>query len=108
MASDEAPQVELDESEDLEDLESEVREMSEKILRYRTTLQENLKNSFASLLVVQRPAIPEALDPGTSRDTGAGKSLKFVFLVWSLSMFDLLESYKVLYVLFMIFGLVLW
>ena len=81
MASDEAPQVELDESEDLEDLESEVREMSEKILRYRTTLQEKLKNSFASLLVAQRPVIPEALDTGTSRDTGAGKSLKFVFLV---------------------------
>ena len=60
--------TDAEEPKDSEDLESEVGEMSDKILQYRTTLPDKLKNTFASLLVAQRPVLPEALEPGTSRD----------------------------------------
>ncbi|PQM35352.1 uncharacterized protein Pyn_37287 [Prunus yedoensis var. nudiflora] len=41
--------------EELEVLECEVKEMAEKILEYRATLPDQLKNTFASILAAQKP-----------------------------------------------------
>ncbi|KAJ7951136.1 Eukaryotic translation initiation factor 3 subunit C like [Quillaja saponaria] len=51
---------------ELEVLESEVKQMAEKILEYRESLPDQLKNTFASVLAAHRPLIPDASEPGTS------------------------------------------
>ncbi|KAJ0052455.1 uncharacterized protein LOC116142612 [Pistacia vera] len=59
------------EEEDLEKLESDVKQMAQKILEYRATLPDQLKNTFASILSSQRPVLPgfeSGLEPGPSRD----------------------------------------
>ncbi|KAL5792439.1 hypothetical protein ACOSP7_001033 [Xanthoceras sorbifolium] len=43
---------------ELEKLESDVKQMAQKILEYRTTLPDQLKNTFALILSAQRPALP--------------------------------------------------
>ncbi|CAM8925079.1 unnamed protein product [Rhodiola kirilowii] len=52
---------------DLEELESEVNAMARKIMEYRSSLPEQLKSRFASLIEAQRPVIklPDFL-PGPS------------------------------------------
>ncbi|PON92071.1 hypothetical protein TorRG33x02_121430 [Trema orientale] len=74
MASTKTPEPEgleteeVDEPQELEKLESEVKEMSEKILQYRASLPDKLKDTFVSLLAAQRPILPEGSEPGTSGD----------------------------------------
>ncbi|CAL8122900.1 unnamed protein product [Prunus armeniaca] len=41
--------------------------MAEKILEYRATLPDQLKNTFASILAAQKPVFLNGSDPGTSR-----------------------------------------
>ncbi|EXC06826.1 hypothetical protein L484_017292 [Morus notabilis] len=63
----EVPETPTDvEPEDLEKLESEVKELAEKILHYRAALPEKLKNTFVSVLAAQRPYLPDLSEPGTS------------------------------------------
>ncbi|BBG97544.1 hypothetical protein Prudu_006715 [Prunus dulcis] len=61
--------------EELEVLECEVNEMAEKILEYRATLPDQLKNTFASILAVQKPVFLNGSDPWTSGapNSGAGQ-----------------------------------
>ncbi|TXG62841.1 hypothetical protein EZV62_009835 [Acer yangbiense] len=59
------------EEEELEKLESDVKQMAQRILEYRATLPDQLKNTFASILSAQRPALPgiePQSEPGPSRD----------------------------------------
>ena len=87
MASKKAPEPEDleteegegDESQEVEKLESELKEMSEKILHYRATLPDKLKDTFVSLLTAQRPILPEASEPGTSGDQNPGTVFFFSF-----------------------------
>ncbi|CAN6704431.1 unnamed protein product [Malus baccata var. baccata] len=53
---------------DLEDeeLERQVQEMAKKILEYRATLPDQLKNTFASILAAHRPVFSDRSVPGTS------------------------------------------
>ncbi|KAK4746478.1 hypothetical protein SAY87_012790 [Trapa incisa] len=50
--------------EDLEQLELEVKNMAEKILHYRSTLPEKLKNAFALVASAHRPEFPQ-IDSGS-------------------------------------------
>ncbi|ONI23071.1 hypothetical protein PRUPE_2G168300 [Prunus persica] len=59
--------------EELEVLECEVKEMAEKILEYRATLPDQLKNTFASILAVQQPVFLNGSDPGTSGAPNSGQ-----------------------------------
>ncbi|KAJ4726940.1 Eukaryotic translation initiation factor 3 subunit C like [Melia azedarach] len=55
------------EEEELEKLESDVKQMAQKILEYRAALPDQLKNTFASILSAQRPVFPGSeswLEPG--------------------------------------------
>lgn len=61
--------------EELEVLECEVKEMAEKILEYRATLPDQLKNTFASILAVQQPVFLNGSDPGTSGAPNSGTFL---------------------------------
>ncbi|KAK2650334.1 hypothetical protein Ddye_017823 [Dipteronia dyeriana] len=59
------------EEEELEKLESDVKQMAQRILEYRATLPDQLKNTFASILSAQRPALPgiePQSEPGPSGD----------------------------------------
>ncbi|XP_038999822.1 uncharacterized protein LOC120125454 [Hibiscus syriacus] len=58
---------ELDSEEDLEELESDVNKMAEKILEYRSTIPDQLKATLASVLSSQRPNFPYVRsEPGSS------------------------------------------
>lgn len=46
------------EEEELENLEFDVKKMAQKILEYRATLPDQLKDTFASILSAQRPVLP--------------------------------------------------
>ncbi|KAK3194829.1 hypothetical protein Dsin_026139 [Dipteronia sinensis] len=59
------------EEEELEKLESDVKQMAQRILDYRATLPDQLKNTFALILSAQRPALPgiePQSEPGPSLD----------------------------------------
>ncbi|KAJ7962384.1 Eukaryotic translation initiation factor 3 subunit C like [Quillaja saponaria] len=43
--------------------------MAEKIIDYRASLPDQLKNTFALVLATQRPLIPDVSDPGTFAGT---------------------------------------
>lgn len=62
---------------DLEDeeLERQVQEMAKKILEYRATLPDQLKNTFASILAAHRPAFSDTSGPGTSGASSLGTFL---------------------------------
>ncbi|KAK4769795.1 hypothetical protein SAY87_030327 [Trapa incisa] len=57
--------------EDLEQLELEVQNMAEKILHYRSTLSEQLKNAFAVLASAHRPEFPQVDSGSEPRPSGA-------------------------------------
>ncbi|XVF73200.1 hypothetical protein PTKIN_Ptkin12aG0182200 [Pterospermum kingtungense] len=60
--------------EDLEELESEVKKMAEKILEYRTTIPDQLRTTLDSILSTQRPNLPgidDGLEPGPSAQHNA-------------------------------------
>ncbi|KAF3441344.1 hypothetical protein FNV43_RR15258 [Rhamnella rubrinervis] len=59
--------------EELEKLEMEVKEMAQKILQYRATLPDQLKDTLASVLAAHRPVFPEGSEPGTSGDPKPGQ-----------------------------------
>ncbi|KAA8520627.1 hypothetical protein F0562_014883 [Nyssa sinensis] len=67
-------EVHNDESEleELEKLEADVKQMAQKILEYRATLPDQLKNTLASILASQRPVVATHLEdwsePGISGD----------------------------------------
>ncbi|GFZ06856.1 hypothetical protein Acr_18g0010260 [Actinidia rufa] len=65
--------------EELEKLEADVSEMAEKILEYRTTLPDQLKNAIASTLAAQRPVFPtrntDGSEPGPSGNPNPGTFL---------------------------------
>ncbi|KAH0970612.1 hypothetical protein GBA52_022768 [Prunus armeniaca] len=46
--------------------------MAEKILEYRATLPDQLKNTFASILAAQKPLFLNGSDPGTSGAPNSG------------------------------------
>ncbi|KAF4386716.1 hypothetical protein F8388_006671 [Cannabis sativa] len=78
MASNDGPEdleTEAGEPQELGELESEVKELSAKIIQYRASLPDKLKDTFVSLLATQRPILPEGSEPGTSgdRNTDAGQ-----------------------------------
>ncbi|EOX95979.1 Uncharacterized protein TCM_005343 [Theobroma cacao] len=50
--------------EDLEELESDVKKMAEKILEYRATIPDQLKTTLDSILSSQRPNLP-GIDDGS-------------------------------------------
>ncbi|KAL5564376.1 hypothetical protein UlMin_028411 [Ulmus minor] len=67
----ESESVEIDPKE-VDNLESEVKEMSQKILHFRSTLSDKLKDTFASILEAQRPIFSDGSEPGTSQDPNSG------------------------------------
>ncbi|KFK30631.1 hypothetical protein AALP_AA6G006900 [Arabis alpina] len=52
------PELELDEGGDLENLESDVRQMAKKISEFRQTLPDHLRNTLDSALSSHRPVLP--------------------------------------------------
>ncbi|XWS35781.1 hypothetical protein CRYUN_Cryun20dG0025300 [Craigia yunnanensis] len=59
---------------DLDELESDVNKMVEKILEYRSTIPDQLKTTLASILSAQRPNFPDIDDgsePGPSGEHNA-------------------------------------
>ncbi|CAL5401010.1 hypothetical protein CsSME_00023918 [Camellia sinensis var. sinensis] len=52
---------EIEEEEEVEKLEAEVKGMGEKIVEYRNSVPDQLKNALASTLVAQRPLLPTHL-----------------------------------------------
>ena len=70
--------------EDLEELESDVKKMAEKILEYRATIPDQLKTTLDSILSTQRPnfsRIDDGSEPGPSAEHNAGRSLNFLGFV---------------------------
>ncbi|KAK3020383.1 hypothetical protein RJ639_046116 [Escallonia herrerae] len=59
------PHDDGDEESELDELEAQVKEMAQKIQRYRSTLPDQLKTTFASVLAAQRPEIVAHLDRGS-------------------------------------------
>ncbi|XVE73869.1 hypothetical protein DITRI_Ditri11bG0153000 [Diplodiscus trichospermus] len=60
--------------EDLEELESDVKKMAEKILEYRATIPDQLKTTLDSILSTQRPDLPgihDGSEPGQSTEDNA-------------------------------------
>ncbi|KAL4353455.1 hypothetical protein GQ457_06G032080 [Hibiscus cannabinus] len=58
---------ELDSEEDLEEVESDVKKMAEKILEYRSTIPKQLHATLASVLSSQRPDFSDVgSEPGSS------------------------------------------
>ncbi|KAL6981953.1 hypothetical protein U1Q18_023574 [Sarracenia purpurea var. burkii] len=68
-----------DEEDKLEKLESDVNQMAQKILEFRTTLPDQLKNALASTLSAQRPLflphLPDCSDPGPSGNPNSDSGL---------------------------------
>ncbi|OMP00464.1 hypothetical protein COLO4_12704 [Corchorus olitorius] len=67
-------ELEPQSEEDLEELESEVKKMAEKILEYRANVPDQLKSTLASILSAQRPNLPgidDGSEPGTSQEQNA-------------------------------------
>ncbi|TYI14954.1 hypothetical protein ES332_A08G155800v1 [Gossypium tomentosum] len=65
---------EPDSEEDLEELQSDVKEMAEKILEYRATIPDQLKTTLDSILSALRPDLPgidDGSDPGPSAQNNA-------------------------------------
>ncbi|MBA0680215.1 hypothetical protein Goari_011926 [Gossypium aridum] len=65
---------EPDSEEDLEELQSDVKEMAEKILEYRATIPDQLKTTLDSILSTQRPDLPridDGSEPGPSAQNNA-------------------------------------
>lgn len=63
------------EEEELENLESDVKKMAQKILEYRATLPDQLKHTFATILSAQRPIFPgfvSVSEPGPSGKANPG------------------------------------
>lgn len=61
--------------EDLEELESDVKKMAEKILEYRATIPDQLKTTLDSILSSQRPNLPgidDGSEAGPSGEHNAG------------------------------------
>ncbi|MBA0763518.1 hypothetical protein Gotri_012951 [Gossypium trilobum] len=59
---------------DLEELQSDVKEMAEKILEYRATIPDQLKTTLDSILSTQRPDLPridDGSEPGPSAQNNA-------------------------------------
>ncbi|XP_041009775.1 uncharacterized protein LOC121253916 [Juglans microcarpa x Juglans regia] len=54
------------EDDELEQLESDVMEMAQKILDYRATLPDQLRTTLSSVLAAQRPVFPNGLEPAPS------------------------------------------
>ncbi|KAK4787655.1 hypothetical protein SAY86_011488 [Trapa natans] len=65
--------------EDLEQLELEVQNMAEKILHYRSTLSEQLKNAFAVLASAHRPEFPQVDSGSEPRPSGAPRQGNMAF-----------------------------
>ncbi|XVF33340.1 hypothetical protein REPUB_Repub17cG0160100 [Reevesia pubescens] len=60
--------------EDLEELESDVKKMAEKVLEYRSTIPDQLKTTLDSILSSQRPdlhGIDDGSEPGPSGEHNA-------------------------------------
>ncbi|KAJ8441523.1 hypothetical protein Cgig2_026324 [Carnegiea gigantea] len=59
-----------DEEEEVEKLEQEVKQMADKLKKYRSTLPDQLKSTLTSMLASQRPILslpdPDGSEPGTS------------------------------------------
>lgn len=68
---------------ELERLEMEVKEMAQKILHYRATMPDQLKDTLASVLAAQRPVSPHGSDSGPSGDPKPGT----LFLTLALACF---------------------
>ncbi|KAI3701207.1 hypothetical protein L2E82_45856 [Cichorium intybus] len=64
------PELNSDDIEELDELEEDVKNMAQKIAEFRETLPDQLKNSLASIIAAQRPAILTGIDddshPGPS------------------------------------------
>lgn len=63
------------EEEDVQKLESDVKQMAQKILEYRATLPDQLKSTFASILSSQRPVLSgfeSESEPGPSGEHNRG------------------------------------
>ena len=66
---------------DLEELESDVKKMAEKILEYRATIPDQLKTTLDSILSTQRPNFPridDGSEPEPSAEHNASMSLNFL------------------------------
>lgn len=77
---DQRAEPEPESEEDLEEVESDVKRMTEKILEYRSTIPDQLKTTLASILSTHRPNWPgvnDGLEPGPSGENNAGRSVKF-------------------------------
>lgn len=61
---------EAGEEDELEKLEAEVNEMTQKILDYRTTLPGQLKSALSSILAAQRPILQTHFDSGPESEPG--------------------------------------
>ncbi|KAK7255771.1 hypothetical protein RIF29_29190 [Crotalaria pallida] len=57
---------EEDDDLDLETLESDIKQMAQKLLEYRATLPDHLNNTLVSVLAAHRPLLPPPSHPGTS------------------------------------------
>lgn len=74
-------------AEELEALESDVKQMAQKILEYRETLPDRLKSTLASILAAQRPLVPVVPDPGSSQTTNPGAFPGLLFRLFVLGGF---------------------
>ncbi|CAL0304680.1 unnamed protein product [Lupinus luteus] len=70
--------VSEDEDSDIETLESDIKQMAEKVLLYRSTLPDQLNNTLLSVLAIQRPHFPQpslSSKPSASElNIGSGES----------------------------------
>ncbi|KAK9273156.1 hypothetical protein L1049_017963 [Liquidambar formosana] len=67
------------ELQEVEMLESQVKQMAHKILHYRKTLPDQLKTTFSSILAAQRPLLPlpeSGSEPGPSGDPIPGAHIE--------------------------------
>lgn len=69
---------EPDSEDDLEELESDVKKMAEKILEYRSTIPDQLKATLASVLSSQAPDFSGIDEAGSSGERNPGRSVNFL------------------------------
>ncbi|KAK4266833.1 hypothetical protein QN277_023702 [Acacia crassicarpa] len=72
-------------TDELEKLESDVKQMAQEVMERRSTLSEQLKSTLASVLAAQRPLVPEFSDIGHPEAPDSGGSEQGILMRQKLS-----------------------
>ncbi|KAI9110040.1 hypothetical protein K1719_019081 [Acacia pycnantha] len=72
-------------TDELEKLESDVKQMAQEIMERRSTLSEQLKSTLALVLAAQRPLVPEFSDVGHPEAPNSGGSEQGILMRQKLS-----------------------